>query len=148
MSKIFNFKNQLNVGNVGENLFIECYKNAQKTDGRVADFIMDGKTIELKTDTYSMDNTPNFFMERYGNIQTFADGGPWRAKNDNLDFFVYMFLNQKTFFWFEPNSLCGFLDKYILDLKPKTIDNRTWAALGYAVSREACKDYIIKVDKF
>ena len=143
--KTFNFQSQHAIGNIGERLFLEYYKQASKTDGRKFDFLIGEKSVELKTDTYPMEKTPNFFFEKYGNIATQALGGPWRAKDDNVDYFVYLFIADKKFFWFEPAPLCAFLDNYIVDLKPKIIDNRKWSTLGYAVPREVCEPFLIEV---
>lgn len=142
----------MNVGNVGETLFLTSYKEsrkAQKTDGRIFDFLVDeGKSVELKTDTYPMLKTPNFFMEQFGNIDTLALGGPWRAQKDNVDYFVYLFLTDKTFFWFEPESLCALLDPVIRTMKPRIIDNRTWKAQGYPIPRELCESICVAKNTF
>lgn len=151
MPRQFNFKTQLNVGNVGEEMFLNHYKKrqARKADGRKHDFLVDeSKTVELKTDTYSMFKTPNFFMEKFGNIETKALGGPWRAAEDKLDFFVYFFIKEKTFFWFEPKALVAILDPIILDMKPKIIDNKTWAAIGYTVARDLCNSACLLQETF
>ena len=151
MSRQFNFKTQSNVGNIGEKFFLQCYKKrgAVQTDGRIHDFIVDGnKTVELKTDTYPMAKTPNFFMEKFGNIDKQALGGPWRAEHDKIDFFVYLFLNEKTFFWFSPKDLVALINPIIVDMKPKIIDNKTWAALGYTVARELCRPVCLIEEKF
>jgi hypothetical protein len=136
--KTFYWKAQLNVGQRGEDLFAEMYPKVTKTDGRVSDFVLNGEGIELKTDTYSMDATPNFFMEYYGNVDKAAIGGPWRAAKDGVTWFVYMFIQQKKCFWFRSETLVKFLNEHIKTLKPKSVKNRGYEALGYAVSREAC----------
>lgn len=148
MKKVFEFNSQANVGLKGELLFLESYPKAVKTDGLIDDFVLGGKTVELKTDTYSMSKTKNFFMEKYGNIKTKKLGGPWRTANDRVDFFVYLFIKEKTFFWFDPTKLVEFLEDYILDIPPSYIDNKTWAAEGYKVSRKDVEHLLIKTDTF
>jgi hypothetical protein len=145
---VFQFNKQLNVGDCGEKLFLKTYQSrkVEKADGIKFDFTIDDrKTVELKTDTYSMERTPNFFMEYFGNRDTGALGGPWRALQDKVDYFVYLFLNDGVFFWFDPKTLCPFLDIEINKLQPKEIPNRTWTTVGFAVSREICNPYCLNV---
>jgi hypothetical protein len=143
MPKVFNFKSQNNIGLVGEKLFIEVYKSlgAAKTDGRIHDIILENnETVEVKTDTYSMEATPNFFMERVSNMNNGKPGGPWRAAEDGINHFVYLFLQDKAFFWFEPKGLVEFLDSLIISMKPKYINNGSYATMGFAIPREALTD--------
>jgi hypothetical protein len=148
---VFQFKKQLNIGDDGEKLFLKTYQSRQskKADGIKFDFFIDdGKTVELKTDTYSMSRTPNFFMEYFGNKDSGAIGGPWRALRDKVDYFVYLFLYDRTFFWFDPKTLCPFLDGEINNLRPKEIPNRTWTTVGFAVPREICSPYCLEINSF
>ncbi len=112
---MFDFNTQLKVGETGEKFFFKCYadKRPRMADSRKFDmFIEDDKTVELKTDTYPMIKTPNFFMEQYGNLASIPGslGGPWRAKRDGVDHFVYHFTSDNVFFWFDPNTLCNFFN--------------------------------------
>lgn len=52
-------------------------------------------TVEVKTDSYPMDTTPNFVMERYTTPygKERLEGGPWRAHQHAVDVFVYLFSN-------------------------------------------------------
>lgn len=137
--QVFGWQKQLNVGKKGEQIFQELYPQVTKTDGRVSDFVLNGEHVELKTDTYSMDKTPNFFMEYYGNVDKGSIGGPWRAARDKVKWFVYMFIQQKKCFWFESEPLVKFLDKHIKTLKVKVVRNKGYEAHGFAVNREATK---------
>jgi len=152
--KVFNFRAQLAVGDRGEKAFREYYPELIpiKSEEREVDFhLKDGKSVELKTDDYDMSATENFFMEvsSHGKL-----GGPYRAKQDNVDFFVYYFIKNKTFFWFNTNILCLKLDELILERndKVKSIQNRggnnTWTAQGYAIPRIEFKSIIIREDCF
>ena len=87
-------------------------------------------------------------MERYGSVEDSKVGGPWRAAQDNVDYFVYFFLSNKTFFWFEPKPLVQFLDEYTRNMRGKTVANRGYSSLGYAVPRDACDHLLIRKDKF
>lgn len=143
-NKTFDFKKQLKVGAKGENIFLSLYPNLEKADGIKYDFTMNGKTLELKTDTYSMTETPNFFMEHLSDIKSGKFGGPWRALEDGVDYFVYMYLAQKQCFWFKPKPLVEFLDVYIRNVGYKVIRNRGWTSHGYTVPRESLEHLFLK----
>lgn len=148
-SETFDFKKQLTIGSTGENLFLKHYApDAGKADGRKYDLTYKEKKVELKTDTYPMQKTENFFMERYGSIEDKKEGGPWRANTDGVDYFVYFYLANKVFFWFETAPLVEFLDKHTLTMRGKTVANRGYVTLGFAVNREALRHLIIREDKF
>lgn len=146
--KTFTFKSQLGVGNAGENLFLKKYKGAVKsTTDLKYDFLLDCKTVELKTDTYPMEKTPNYFMEQYGSIEDRKLGGPWRAARDKVDFFVYLYLADKKFFWFNTADLVKHLEKVTKDMRGKTVLNRGYTSLGFAISRESVEHLLIKTEK-
>ncbi len=148
-SEIFGFKKQLSVGSTGENLFLKYYKDgASKADGRIFDLLYKGKTVELKTDTYPMQKTENYFMERYGSIEDKKEGGPWRAANDKVDYFVYFYLANKTFFWFESEPLVKFLNVHTPTLKCKTVANRGYTTMGFPVKRVSLDHLVIRTDEF
>ncbi len=146
-SEVFGFKKQLDVGTIGENLFIKHYIGSTKSDGRKFDISFEGKKVELKTDTYPMQKTDNYFMERYGSIEDKKIGGPWRAKEDGVDYFVYLYLANKIFFWFDSAQLVTFLDEYTKTMRGKTIANRTYSTLGFCVPRDALQHLVVRTDK-
>lgn len=152
-TQVFDFNEQLGVGNAGEADFRKFYAELKPTksqDRRFDFYILDGKTVELKTDTYDMGQTGNFFMELFGNASEGKMGGPWRAMQDGVDFFVYYFPKNRTFFWFRTVELCSRLDALVaqMGLKPKEIKNRTWSTLGYTIPREMLVDIEYKNDIF
>ena len=146
--KVFTFQKQLGIGSAGENLFLQRYKGSTKTDGRKSDLTFQEKLVELKTDTYSMERTSNFFMEHYGSIEGQKIGGPWRAAQDDVHYFVYLYIEQQAFYWFESKPLVKFLDTYIKQLKPKTVRNKGYTTLGYAVPRAGVDHLVVKRDMF
>lgn len=153
MDELFDFDTQLKIGNEGESDFMSLYKDLEpiKSKDRSVDFVLaSGKTVELKTDTYDMDSTPNFFMEMFGNIADAKIGGPWRAMQDGVDYFVYYFRKNRTFFWFDTVTLCRHLDSIIAsnDIMPKEIRNKGWTARGYAVPREKLTIVLDRKDTF
>lgn len=137
--RTFHWGKQLNVGKQGERIFQELYPEVTKTDGRINDFTLNGEGVELKTDTYSMEKTQNFFFEFYGNIEKQSIGGPWRAVRDKVKWFVYMFVKDKKVFWFDSNELVEFLDKEVKKHKLKYVKNIGYEACGYAIPRDTVK---------
>lgn len=151
--KLFDFQKQLNIGNQGEQDFIKFYPELSpvKSVDRKFDFILGNNlTVELKTDSYNMMNTENFFMERFSDMQKRTLGGPWRAKRDRVRYFVYYYSQNGTFFWFETDQLCDVLKKEIATkkYKPKIIRNKGWNAKGYTIPREKLKHIILKEHTF
>ena len=150
----------MRIGDIGEADFVKIYeklKPKKSVENRQIDFTLNnGKTIELKTDSYSMNNTPNFFMEKntVSHDDTSKSGSPWRSKEHKIDYFVYYYMNDKVFFWFEPKSLCKFLDKYIKSnkLNPITIPNkdgkgRKYKSFGYKIPRDSLISILLKEHK-
>lgn len=151
--KVFGFKEQLSQGQKGEELFINSYVYLQpvKGNGSTNDIVLnDGSTIEIKTDFYSMSKTQNMFMERFGNLENKADGGPWKALKDKNDFFVYLFYQDKTFFWFNTKRLVEFLDSEIKkgNLQSKLVRNHNYTTQGFAIEREKLFHLLFKLDRF
>lgn len=150
MSRIFSFEEQLEAGNQGETIFLEAYNKfgVTKADGRIFDFKIGDKTIELKTDTYELSKTPNFFMEYYSDTKNQKMGGPFRANNDNVDYFVYFFINGGIFYWFQAKPLAQHLNEYILDKSYILVQNRNWTTLGYKIKRSQIKHLCLRKDKY
>lgn len=150
-NNVFDFNKQLRVGGAGEKLFLDYYKkefNLVKTDGIKYDFESGaGHSIELKTDTYPMNKTPNFFMERLGNVDKGKNGGPWRAYDDNVNYFVYLYIADRTAFWFETNRLIKLLNDKEQTFKSRNIRNRSWTTMGYMVPRSVCECVLMREDK-
>ena len=81
-------------------------------------------------------------------------GGPWRSKDHKVDYFVYYYMNDKVFFWFEPKSLCKRLDSYIKknSVKPISIPNRngkgeTFRSYGYKIPRDCVVSVLLQEHK-
>lgn len=151
--KVFGFKEQLSLGQKGEDLFIKSYPYLQpvKGNGSTNDIILnDGSTIEIKTDFYSMLKTGNMFIERFGNLEKKIDGGPWKALKDKNDFFVYLFYPDKTFFWFNTKRLVEYLNIEIKkgSVKSKLVRNQNYTTQGFAIEREKLFHLLFKLDRF
>jgi hypothetical protein len=137
----FSFQSQLKVGQAGEDQFIENYHSPLVVvPDRWVDFrrVTDGKSLELKTDTYQMSRTPNMFFERYSDFHKKTPGGPWRARRDRVDLFVYFFIKDQTYFEFtDIKLLCKTLDKLTKKKGMIMVKNRGFITMGWTVPREA-----------
>ena len=140
----WDFKAQLEVGDRGEALFLERYPSKIEIyPGREYDFVCKktGAKIELKTDTYNMDKTQNFFFEKYSDLHRETPGGPWRAAGDNVDIFCYYFVRHNIWFQFNHvNELVQRLDELTKDKDLVYIKNKAWITGGYKVKRDALED--------
>lgn len=152
--KKFDFKKQILTGDIGEKDFYNFYKKlspVKSEDDLAYDFkLKNGDTIELKTDTYNMENTPNFFMEYYSDMKAQKMGGPWRAYNDSVKMFVYYFIENKTFYWFNTKDLYNVLEKYIASKNPRlySVVNKGWITKGFVIPRKELDSALIKIDTF
>lgn len=134
--KVFDWKEQLQVGDRGQELFAQYYPHPVTIfPEHKADFrrVTDGALVELKSDTYSLEKTDNFFFERWGDISRTKPGGPWRARRDRVSVFVYYYVRHNLMFEFESKSLCKVLDKLTKKLSPICIKSNGWAVLGFKV---------------
>ena len=147
--KLYSFKKQLEEGNKGEDLFLSCYKNLNPRKFSTNDYdiiINKNDKVEIKCDTWDEKDTPNFFIERYSNDKKKNDGGPFRAKNSK--YFIYLFIKNKTFYWFCPNKLCDFLSNRLKGYEKKYIRNNGYYTIGYLVPRIDLEHLLIRKDKF
>lgn len=138
------FNDDVKRGDKGENKLLNAYSFLEKdsTDGHD---MLDNRndppiTVEVKTDFYDMEETPNFFMERYSDDKKFKLGGPWRSANHNTDIFLYQFINNNKVFWFSDiPELVRCLDEYVSKNNPEVmrIKNARYYTLGFKIPREA-----------
>lgn len=146
-------KEQLKVSRKGELLFLKKWKEpVTKLVGKGPDF-MDTKSrvIELKTDTYDIKKTHNFFMEVWsvaphydgeGNVlKAGKAGGPWQAREKGCNTFVYLFLQNKRWFIFEDlPALVARLELLMADKYLVAVRNAGYTTLGLKVKREDLSD--------
>jgi hypothetical protein len=144
-NNIWTFKDQLKVGDRGEQLFLEKYpRKLTIYPGREYDFTINSsrETVELKTDTYNINKTENFFFERYSDVTKETPGGPWRAKKDKVDIFCYYFVRHNV--WFEFRDVPALITELNKLTKGKGliyIKNRGWVTGGYKISRDSLSDF-------
>lgn len=144
--KKYEFDKQKKVGDRGEKMFLKYYPHCKKGDGRIADFYFDDLKVELKTDTWSMKESENFFMEYYSDIARKTLGGPFRSQEEGVEWFVYFYIKEKVFYWFRVSVLVPFLEEYIKGMKYKSIKNKAWYSSGYTVPRSAIEHLAERID--
>jgi hypothetical protein len=154
MRKRFDFNQQLGTGDIGEKDFQKYYPELlavkSKEDLKFDFTLKNGDKVELKTDTYGLDETPNYFMEYYSDSKNLKVGGPWRAYEDSIDLFIYYFVKDRTFFWFRTKELHNTLENYLglYNPKIKSVLNKGWITQGFAIPRESLDKILIKKDIF
>lgn len=150
--KTFYFSKQKKFGDKGENKFIEFYQKELKAragDGKTIDILInENESVELKTDSYGLEDTENFFIERYGNIDKKKDGSVWRGSTDKIKWFVYYYIKDNTFFWFDVEKLKDFVDKNDNLFQVREVKNPGYSSMGYLVPRETVKHLVEREDKF
>lgn len=143
MVKTFDFKEQLSVGSRGEELFLEYFpEKISIWPERDGDFITEGgKKIELKTDTYNMEKTDNFFIERFSDLNKKSPGSVWQAHGHGCEIFVYYFVRHNT--WFVFRDIPALIERLEVLTKGKGlvyIKNKAWTTAGYKVKRSDLAD--------
>ena len=136
MGKVYSWKQQLEKGMKAEELFLDiCHLNLTKSDTRDYDFVTrDGRKVELKTDFYGEERTPNFFMERWSVMEQEKPGGPWQSKGKQVDLFIYLYADTGTYYVFSDlRALCRVVEKMNLPVVPDR--NKRYARGGYTVPR-------------
>lgn len=102
---MFNFAKQKKLGQKGEKIFQFLFPELVKGDGDIVDFYWGEKTLELKSESYSTNETPNFFIEKYGNIERKTLGGPYKALKNNIDYYIHFFVPSGEYFVFYNKDL-------------------------------------------
>lgn len=102
------FNVDIHRGDAGEEMFMEYFPTYTKGNYKQrADYDLickySGATVELKTDYYSMERTPNIIVEYYSDIDKQKLGGPWRCPGTT--YFVYFYIQQGVFLWFPMTPL-------------------------------------------
>jgi hypothetical protein len=135
MSKLHDFKTSLAIGEIGQKKLQELWPELVPTDGRTGDFLLPGGLkVEVKSDSYKHQDTENFFIERYSDVNKKTNGGPWQSAEHGCSVFVYFFVNDGIAYVFD-------LDKLLLRLAEICptgliyIRNKGWTTGGYKVPR-------------
>lgn len=150
--KVFDWKTQLAIGEEGERIFAEHYhdKPLTKIEAHYADFkTKEGEVLELKTDTYPMSKTPNFYFERYSDMKKKSPGGIWQSMDKGVQVFCYFFKSDGVYFEFrDMPALKQCVEDYIRDKSYVIIRNKGYSSQGYKIPRSLLnhlwKSYTIK----
>jgi hypothetical protein len=138
------FEKDLDRGKKGENLLIAHYYEPLIAS---TDYAYDFRTInsklkvELKSDYWDMNNTENFFFERWSDVGRQTLGGPWRAVHSKVDRFVYLFVKNQTFYEFTNiRALCARIEMGITPKMIHHVKNKNWITEGFLIPRETVED--------
>lgn len=139
--KVWSFDEQLKKGRKGERLLLKHWPHPVRKHAELKgpDFVdSTGRIIELKSDSYELAKTPNFFIERWS--REGVAGGPWQALEKGVTCFVYLFPDAKTWFIFEDlRLLVRTLDKLTEGCYLHNVRNVAWTTQGYKVERALLK---------
>lgn len=140
--EVFEFNRQEKKGKVGESKIINAWPELfEWSDVNEYDliYIPEDSSVEVKTETnYSLETTPNFFMEKYSDDIKFKLGGPFRAEKDNVDIFISYFIQNGVIFWFNDlKSLVKRCEEGILkfNVRPSYVKNKGYYTIGYPIRR-------------
>jgi len=159
MSTPFDFEEQLKLGKEGELKFAElypCFKYNNDKDVMAPDFVHKetGSIAEVKYDNSvralkdKNGNQLNFFVEQYSNHAEMTLGGPFRAVEEGVDYYVYMFKQPFRIFIFDA---CKFRDMaaeliYSGLYKECFIKNKGWWTSGFPLPIEMFKECRVEGD--
>lgn len=148
LNTVHDFQKSLKKGQKGESQFFELFNDVlERLDGYVADFKIkkNGKTIELKTDSWCPTKTPNFFIEVY----SYGDkpGGPFQALEKKVDYFVYYFPKTQLIYMWETKELVDALKPLLKNGYVFNIKNTAHTTRGQLVKRELLEHIAIPIEK-
>ncbi len=146
--KVWSFQKQLAFGEAQQEAFRAVYHRPTLVyDGREYDLLDDkAARIELKTESRSLADSPNFFFERWRSLEPKKAGGPWQAMQNAATVFIIWVPKDGVYFVFTDipwlcRAVVAVAEKLVA--KEHVIRNRGWAASGWALPREsileACK---------
>lgn len=139
-----NFKKSLKKGQDAEAEFLLKYPNLVRTDGRKHDYLNSkGEKVELKSDSYSLDQTENFFMEIVSVKEKLKIGGPFQSLSNGVDYYVYQFASDNAVFIFKTSELCAKL-LLIADVrKQRDVLNKDYKTTGILIKRTDLTELLI-----
>lgn len=142
---IHDFKKSLAKGQKSEAEFFELFKDKLiRESGYIMDYTIkkNGKTIELKTDSYY--NSGNFFMERFSYDK--APGGAWQALQKKVDYYVVWFPATMSIHCFKTATLVAWLELNYEDPYLINVRNSSHTTQGFLVKRDELKHLEIKLE--
>lgn len=144
MSSTFGFHVQNQIGQRGEKLFLELHPEWKANNAghhcKEPDFVdSKGRTLELKFDVSDRARRDkdgyqtNFFMETISNNRKKTIGGVFRAQQEGVDFFVYMFESPFRMFVLDVNKTAATVLKLMPNYRKCSIPNQYYWTEGYAL---------------
>lgn len=133
------FKESLAIGKQGEALLNKYWTELVPTDGRTGDFMLGASKVEVKSDSYRLEDTPNMFLEKYSDIDRQTPGSIWQAREHGCSVFVYFYPADLTAYVFNIPALIAFVEGIEASLQVRRVKNSTWTTLGYLLPRSMVK---------
>ena len=156
----FDFNTQLKLGDEGEQIFEKLYgqlliKNNSK-NVMLPDFKhrKTGALAEIKYDNSTRAARDakgfqiNFFVELFSNSDKLTLGGPFRAMQEGVDYYIYMFKSPFRIFIMDAVKFRDKAAELINEnrFKELYIKNKTWYTQGYAMPISLFKDCQLEGD--
>lgn len=142
------FKTDLARGRIGELAMLHASSDTLiPLDGRKADMEIKktGEHLEVKTDSsYSMNDTPNCFMEVYSHGNKL--GGPFRSREEGCKYFAYLYAKDGAMLLFNTEELCERLE-LLHDSRNLTlthVGNKNYVTRGLKIHRDWITDLLIE----
>lgn len=135
------FNKDLKKGQASEHdFFMKFQKHLTRTDGRRGDFEINktGEVLELKTDYYDPEATPNMFIELYSYKEEM--GGPFQSQAHGVKYYAYWFPNGDLLYLFNVDQLVKRVKKLMPTLKKTFIKNKQHTTTGFIIERELLED--------
>jgi hypothetical protein len=140
---IHNFDDELKKGKEGENRILRAFQSPdgqwylRRVKGYGPDFFCPhtGEFVELKTDYYRVDETPNFFIERFGDEAERTLGGPWKARADSCSLYLYYFILDNTLWSFPVHGIIEFMEAHFFPHDLINVRNHGYITKGWKVNR-------------
>ena len=155
----FDFDTQLNLGKEGEEKFASlypCFKYNNDENCKEPDFVhkQTGAIVEIKYDDSvrairGADNKQlNFFVEQFSNTDALTLGGPFRAVQEGVDYYVYMFKNPFRIFIYDAVKFRDIASELIYNGRYKEcfIKNKGWWTSGFPLPIGAFEEARVEGD--
>jgi hypothetical protein len=147
----YGFERQMSIGEQGVRFLLDRFPGVlEATSGRHGDLRIrkTNDLIEVKTDSHLFSETPNFFFERFSNLDRQTPGGPWQAKANGCKYYAYLFLEESKLYVFNVDSLLAYLESIIPVRSPVNVLQKGsgWTTQGYGINRNQFKDLYKEVN--
>lgn len=138
-----NFKKSLAAGAKGEDRIHAMFPKWTRKDGRKEDFVTeDGLLVEVKTESRTTEQTPNVALEVESSPG--KPGAIQRAVNDGVSLVVYLFADDKMFFY-DATRLLDFMKVNDSKYRVVKIANRTYNTTIIVVPRADLKEVEVEI---